>query len=56
MPGHGGEAHSGAGALSTGVDASSAASSLNSTTLESQNQPNTSSLTTVVTVEAHSTT
>jgi hypothetical protein len=45
----------GAGA-STSVDASSAASSLNSTTLESQNQPNTSSLTTVVTVEAHSTT
>merc|ERR1719219_2788752 len=43
-------AHSGAaGALSTGVDASSAASSLNSTTLESQSQPNTSSLTTVVT-------
>ena len=49
-------AHSGAGALSTGVDASSAASSLNSTTLESQSQPNTSSLTTVVTVEAHTTT
>ena len=45
----------GAGA-STNVDASSAASSLNSTTLESQNQPNTSSLTTVVTVEAHTTT
>merc|ERR1719270_1841057 len=45
----------GAGA-STSVDASSAASSLNSTTLESQNQPNTSSLTTVVTVEAHTTT
>merc|ERR550525_1380156 len=44
-------AHSGAvGALSTGADASSAASSLNSTTLESQSQPNTSSLTTVVTV------
>merc|ERR1711997_857557 len=49
-------AHSGAGALSTGVDASSAASSLNSTTLESQSQPNTSSLTTVVTVEAHTAT
>jgi len=45
-------AHSDAGA-SSGVDASSAASSLNSTTLESQSQPNTSSLTTVVTVEAH---
>jgi len=44
------------GAASIGVDAISAASSLNSTTLESQSQPNTSSLTTVVTVEAHSTT
>ena len=44
------------GAASIGVDAISAASSLNSTTLESQSQPNTSNLTTVVTVEAHSTT
>ena len=48
-------AHSDAGA-SIDVTAISAASSLNSTTLESQSQPNTSSLTTVVTVEAHTTT
>jgi hypothetical protein len=48
-------AHSDAGA-SIDVDAISAASSLNSTTLESHSQPDTSSLTTVVTVEAHTTT
>jgi len=48
-------AHSDAVA-SIDVDAISAASSLNSTTLESHSQPDTSSLTTVVTVEAHTTT
>ena len=48
-------AHSDAGA-SIGVDAISAASSLNSTTLESHSQPDMSSLTTVVTMEANTTT